>query len=302
MGFEKPRVFAGRLVGLLVVFLCLAVAAEAKQTWTVDSGDLDLKDLTALVATATGRTILYGAEFHGAVHFEAAKRNLTADDLWRLYLSALAKTGWGVVLHGQVARVVSRQELASQDGPVVLGPSVTKPVDESLVTAVFELNNTDPMQIASQITPLVGKEGQVVPLPAQGRLLVVATAANIERVRLTLKKLDAPGQRDETQVVRLKRANATAVAEMLARIFATSFYEGGRFQPRQTAGGLTAIPEPRSNAVVLEGDRRDVATAGKLAERVDAAEDPVVLIRNIENADASNLTGILRDLLRAKTP
>jgi type II secretory pathway component GspD/PulD (secretin) len=302
MIFERCGVRIGRLLGLAALVLCLAAVAEARQTWTLPSGDVDLKEFTDLTAKATGRTILYGADFKGSVHIDAGKKKVSADDLWKAYLSALAKNGWGVVIHGQVARVAPRQELMTQEGPVVIGPSDGKRNDDGMLTAVFELNSADPVEISTEITPLVGRDGQVIPLSTQNRVIVVASAANVEKVRVLLKKLDAPTSREQIEVVRLQRANPTALAEMLNQLFSTNYFDGARLQTRASAGGLVAIPEPRTDSLVLRGDRRDVLAAVKLAERIDASGDPVILIRQIQNADAHSLADVLTGIIRGKNP
>jgi type II secretory pathway component GspD/PulD (secretin) len=117
-----------------------------------------------------------------------------------------------------------------------------------------------------------------------------------------LAKLDQAERRGALEVIRLKRADAAAVAEILVRLYSSYYNEGGRFTKRDSAGGLVVVPEPRSGSLVFRGDRRDVDTAIKLAQRLDQAEDPAILIRDLDNADAAALAARLQELLKGRKP
>lgn len=282
----------------VAVLLVLALTGAAwAQEAPLSSGDYDLRDLTTRVSRATGRTILYGPDFTGSVHIDVADPDLSPDALWQLYLSALAEAGWGVVVHGRVVRVAPRDQLATEAGPV-LAPGETAPANEGMVTATFELNNADPTDIAMRVSPLVGKEGQVIPVVTQGRLIVVASAANVEKIRKLLEKLDVPEQRRQIEVVRPKHADLADLAELISQLFGKYTIEGNQPRYRTAAGGLIVVPEPGRGALVLRGEQRDIDAAVRLIRAIDEAADPLIVIRTLRYADHAKLTATLSDLLK----
>lgn len=279
------------------LLLCLAGNAWAAKQYVIQSSEINLRDFARVVANATGRTILYGPEFNGQAFLEVPKKQVTADELWAMFLSALAQNNWGVVVHGKVVRIVPRQDLSTQDSPVIMADEPKPGMEaEELITATFALNHVDPTEAAMKLAPDVGPEGKIVPLPAQGRLIVVATAANVEKIKTLLETLDRAEKRDTLEVIRVKHADATRLAEILNRVFSTLTYEGGRYQMRDTAGGLVVLPESGTGSVVLRGDERDVKAAVRLAGKLDGATDSIVLIRQLENADVTEMTKLLNQL------
>jgi general secretion pathway protein D len=292
---KRNRRIAAWVGIMLLAGLGTAIAAS---TWTVPSGETDLRELTRLVSQATGRTILYGADFQGSVVIEGPRKPVSATELWRLYLSALAKAGWGVVVHGQVVRLVPRSQMAGQDMPVVIGPTAPGEDADGMVTATFELNHLDPSLAAMQLTPLLGPDEKLVPLPAQGRLVVVASAANVEKIRQLLGKLDTPDKREALEVIRLKRANSETIADLLRRLFAEVYYADGRFKRREAAGGLVVIAETGTSSVIVRGEKRDVNAAVKVVRRIDEATDPLILIEQLGNARGDNVAAVLQTLIK----
>ncbi|MDP8222726.1 MAG: secretin N-terminal domain-containing protein [Candidatus Lernaella stagnicola] len=278
---------------LLAVLAVVAVAADGVE---IASGTYDLKELTSLVAQTTGRTILYGPDFSGSVRLEIAKPELKPDELWELYLSALAQAGWGVVVHDRVVRIVPQKDLAGESGPVIMAGE-EKRDDDGMVTALFELNNANPAEIAMKLAPLVGKDGRVIPLPAQGRLVVVASAANVEKVREVLGKLDVPDKRDNIQIVRVKHADLNDTADVVGVLFGRYKVEDGKIRSRQAAGGVIVAVEPRSASLVLRGEKDEVELAARLIHEIDAAGDPIIMIRTLRHASPGEATAVLEKLL-----
>lgn len=295
----KRRLLSGLVLATLLAGAALAGAAHAAERWPLEAGEIDLKEFARLVSKATGRTILYGADFSGTVTLELKRTEFTGDELWQLFLSALAQEGWGVVVHGSVVRIAPRRELISQDSPVVVidGEEPVTSSDE-LVTATFELNHVNPGEIVLQLSAFVGPEGQVIPLPSQGRLVVVATAANVEKIRLILAKIDVPEKRQEIQVVRLDHADPEDVAQIVDTLLSAYALESGRFTHRQTVGGVIVAPEPRNSVLVIRGEKRDVEAAAQLARVIDQDGDPAVLVRTLQHSDASAMAATLGPLLK----
>lgn len=282
---------------IAILLLCLTGVAWAAKLYQIQSSEINLRDFARLVSEATGKTILYGPDFNGQAFLEVREKPVTGDVLWSMFLSAIAQNNWGVVVHGQVVRIVPRPDLATQESPVIMAGEAAPGVEgENLVTATFALNNMDPTEVAIQLASDVGPEGKIVPLPSQGRIVIVATAANVEKIKKLLEKLDRADRRETLEVIRVKHIDAQRLAELLQRIFSNFYYESGRYQSRDTTGGLVVLPEGGTQSLVLRGDERDVKAASRLAGKIDGATDPLVLIRQLDNADVVEMTSILNQL------
>ncbi|HPM76763.1 MAG TPA: secretin N-terminal domain-containing protein [bacterium] len=287
-----------RVAALCLTILLLAtVAAEAEDKWEIEAGTVELRDFTKKVAQATGRVLIFGADFGGEIELQPAGP-FNKDQLWNYLLATLDSQGWGVVLQGDVARVVKLAEMATQGVPEVVMSEPPAPVPAATITTTFELKHAEAEMIAAQLQRLAGPAGRVVGLPGQNQVVVVDTAANVERMRLVVERLDRAGETEKLDVVRLRKADPEIMAEILRRVFADYRIDGSLVRQRNGAGGLIVVTEPHSRTVVLRGNERDVNGAKALATRLDNMDDPVIALRRLRQARPEELGDLLRDLLR----
>lgn len=288
------RLFA---VALLVVVLTAAVQVAAEEDWTLEPGDIELRALAKKVSEITDRVVIYGSDFSGTVELAPARRKMSKKQVWEYFLSVLASQGYGVVVRGDIAQIVPLSEMATQDQPVLVAGEQTPEPSDQMVTVTFDLEHAEASAVAMQLSALVGGHGKVIPIPSQNRVVVVDTAANIERLRKLVERLDADGATESIQVVRLKKADAEQMSQLLAKVFTEYRIDGNLVRRRRSAGGLIVVPEPTGQSIVLRGDKRDVDAAVALARKIDAMPDPVVAIQRLQNADPEQSAKLLRDLV-----
>lgn len=284
-------------VCLLILLLAATAAWAAAEQWEIESGMVELRAFTKKVAQATGRVVIFGSDFGGEVELQPAGP-FDKDQLWNYLLVTLADQGWGVVLQGNIARVVKLTEMATQGVPDVVLTMPATPVPAATITVTFELKHAQADAIARQLERLAGPGGRVVGLPGQNKVVVVDSAANVERMRRVVDRLDRDGEREKVDVVRLRRANPEVMAEILRRVFTDYRIDGSMVRQRNSAGGLIVVTEPHSKAIVLRGNERDVAGAKALAAKLDALDDPTLSLRRLRNARSEELADLLRDILR----
>ena len=283
----------------LIIFLAAAGRAWAADEFSIESGSIDLQELARVVSQSTGRTILYGPDFKGEAELISPGKALTKDQLWEFFLSALAKNGWAVVLHGKVARVVPRPQMAGQDQPVVMsGDQGAVPDSDSQVTVTMELSHSEAGAVAMQVAPLVSPDGRVIPLVSKNQLLISDSAANVEKIRKVVEAIDAKKSTEEIEVIRLRRAKASDLASLLTKIFSDYTIEAKQVRTREKPGRLVVVPEVESSSLVLRGDAADVKAAQKLAAKIDGMGEPGIYIQRLQHLNAAEMAGELKAILR----
>ncbi len=281
----------------LTILLLATVTAWAEDKWEIEAGTVELRDFTKKVAQATGRVMIFGADFGGEIELQPAGP-FNKEQLWNYLLATLDSQGWGVVLQGDVARVVKLDEMATQGVPEVVMTEPPTPVPAATITVTFELKHAEAGTIAMQLQRLAGPGGRVVGLPGQNKVVVVDTAANVERMRKVVERLDRAGEAEKIDVVRLRKADPEVMAEILRRVFTDYRIDGSMVRRRNSAGGLIVVTEPHSRTVVLRGNERDVNGAKALATRLDNMDDPVVMLRRLRNARSEELGDLLGEIVR----
>ena len=161
-------------------------------------------------------------------------------------------------------------------------------------------------------------------------LIVSASQQNLEVIRRLIGELDTQRfSQPETRVFSLKYGDATEIANELNQAFssaAQNVFSGGGFPGFGGFGGrgrrfsleqqqrsseqngqgvlglpeLTAVPDARTNSVIVTTTAQQMESVGKLIEQLDRdiadfAEDTRVFV--LEHANAANLETILNELL-----
>ena len=274
---------------LALMLLTASVCLAEEETYTLPSGDVDLVELTRIVSKITGFSFLYGPSFSGKVNLFASNK-VTAQEAFELYLSVLADQGWVTVEKGRVIKIVRKEE-----GP---NPNLTflnkgEPLasEDKRITVIIELTDIDSASAAATLQQLTSDQGKIIAAPAGNKLVVVDTAANVQRIREAVALMDISGPATVIEVVSLKRAGAGQVSEILNKLFArASDGDQDKFGKY-----FKAVPDVRSNSVVIRAPKSEAAIARKISTTLDDPEKAEIMVRQLKNADAEELSKLLQD-------
>lgn len=267
------------LVPLCVLLLQpTAVLAEAV---TLNLQEADIRAVIDTVSRITGRNFVVDPRVSGEVTVVSAEP-LEPEQVYEVFLSVLEVNGYAAVPQGAVIKIVPDVNARQSATPVVgqNGPSDSA----SLITSVIELRNVPAAQLVPVLRPLVPQNGHVAAYPEANALIISDTAANVERLRQIVRRIDRSGY-DDAEIVRLREASASQVAQTLQAL------TGGDGQ------GLVA--DTRTNSIVIAGPPSTRARLRQLIRELDAAgpsegNTQVVYLRY---ASAENLVPVLATLL-----
>mgnify|MGYP002630580469 CR=1 FL=1 len=159
-------------------------------------------------------------------------------------------------------------------------------------------------------------------------LIVLAPDDQLATIEELVKELD--GNVDDVTEVRvfpLKNADPTEMADQLNQLFGdtttrnnsqTGFqspFSFGRFTGGGTQGNsnnnralrsdqkVTAVPDPRTSALIISAPRQMMASIEKMVEQLDAspARKQNVYVYSLEHADANNMAEILRGMFEGQS-
>jgi general secretion pathway protein D len=87
-----------------------------------------------------------------------------------------------------------------------------------IVTELFALKNVDVENILPIVQPLVSPDGTVVAYGATNTLVIVDSAANVNRLHGILDALDVPEPQQQLKVLRLRNTSVTELAPVLQQV------------------------------------------------------------------------------------
>jgi len=232
---------------------------------------------------------------------------LSVDQAWNVFLTVLEMAGFSIIKVGDMYKIVPKDKKLTQPLPAYINvPYTTLPESDLVVRYVYFLNNLQAESVVDLVTSMLSDTNSIIPQNEVNALIITDKSYNIRSAIKVLQELDQAGDPETVVVIRLQRANAVDVKELLKTLIQEP--EGGALarllgkRSEQTTKyfppGTKIIAEERSNSLILIGARRPIEKIEKfITEHVDtqlkASESPLH-VYELQYADATQIAEILR--------
>jgi len=277
------------LLGGLVLALCcgLAGGAQAEKDGakvTLNLKDADISTLIATVSEVTGKNFVVDPRVKGKVTVVSSSP-MDANAVYATFLSVLEVNGFAAIPAGASIKIVPEANARTEGGGSVNGSGLA---GDEIVTKVFDIHNGSASQLVAILRPLVAQSGHLAAYTSSNSLIVSDRASNVRRLEILINQMDQNGDRD-IEIIHLDNAAADDVVKVLTTLAQ---------QARQADPGAvqtTVISDPRSNSVLIGGDRSErdklIALIKELDKPSNNKGDTQVVYLNY--ATAENLAPLL---------
>ncbi|HEY7206164.1 MAG TPA: type II secretion system secretin GspD [Methylomirabilota bacterium] len=248
---------------------------------------------------------------------------ISSDEVFGVLLTILDVNGLAAVRSGNLYRIIPREGVAQTPVKTVVGRDVAAslPPDE-IITQVVPLRYINSADAVNLLRPFVAAQGAITAHRETNLLILTDSVANIRRLLDMLQLVDVEVALNELQIIPLKHADASEVAQLLTQLFiARQSAQSGQagaapppplappgaqpggapLQPGAGSFGPTGpetpliVPERRSNSLVVHARKSDMETIRRLLEKIDVDiyGGQRVFIHFAENTKARDLATTL---------
>ncbi|HEU4437977.1 MAG TPA: type II secretion system secretin GspD [Methylomirabilota bacterium] len=247
---------------------------------------------------------------------------ISSDEVWGVLLTILDVNGLAAVRSGNLYRIIPREGVTQTPVKTVVGREAGPglPPDE-VVTQIVPLRYINSADAVNLLRPFVAGQGAITAHRETNLLIVTDSVANIHRLLDMLQLVDVEVALNELQIIQLKHADASEIAQLLTQLFIArqAAQQGGQAgapppplapPPGQPgvpgtpgAGAIgpvtpetpLIVPERRSNSLVVHARKSDMETIRRLLEKldVDIYGGQRVFIHFAENTKARDLATTL---------
>ncbi len=187
---------------------------------------------------------------------------LTVDGAWNIFLTVLEMAGFSIVKVGDVHKVIPKDKKLTEPLPSYINvPAHTLPESDETIRFVFFLQNLSVESVNDLLASMLSNKHSIVSQPDVNGFIITDKSLNIKSAVKLIQKLDDIGEAETFLVLKLKRANASDVKELLESLIRKP--EGGalaRLLGKGKDGGTEYFPpgtkivtEPRTNSLILLG-------------------------------------------------
>ena len=288
-------------------------------------GGIELTDLVKLMSVWRDKNYIFDDKVKGKV-FIIGPFEITLEEAYQAFLSALDVKGFTIVESGKVAKIVFTREARQYPVPF---KDEGLPSGEMIITQLIPSKYTAVGEIQRAIQPLLSKDGHMNVYTPTNTLIVTDTGSNIRRLIQIIEKIDVAGQQEKLEIVTLLYANCVELAEKLKQLFpsisnknsTTPPPKGGRApknpnQPQAETPSEAApaeeditslkisqiIPYERSNALIVIGTERGIESLKELVKSLDVEDSGMgprgkFHVYRLEHANADELSQTLQSLI-----
>jgi general secretion pathway protein D len=189
---------------------------------TMQYPNSDVMDVLRLYENLTGRKLVMDNNVQGKVNIFIAKP-IPREEAIRIIEMNLALNGFSLVpTEGEIVEVIGINKNPRAAAVPIISDPADLPSGAQVVSYLFRLNYADPQelqQVLSQYLAGIGGQAPILALPKSSSLLITQSADVLRKLVKMVEQIDVAPAEVTSKFIRLERADAEKVVEMLKEIF-----------------------------------------------------------------------------------
>lgn len=291
---------------------------------TIESFDfpnVEITDLIKAIGELTGKNFIIDPGVRGKITIIAPSK-ITVAEAYKAFLSALAINGFTVVPSGSFMKVKSARN--AQRDNIETFSGAYYPNSDQMITRIIHLKHISAAQVNRDLRILPSKDGEMNIYEPTNSIIISDYGTNIDRVMRIISQLDVPGFEEQLEVIPIKYAKAKDLADLVDKIVNKGSRSQGAAAPgtftagvprfsrsagassQQGASFFMAIPDDRTNSIIVVGNKSGIMRIKKLIGQLDfrirAEESGGVYVYHVRNGDAEKLAQTLQGVTKDSTP
>ncbi len=290
---------------------------------TIESFDfpnVEITDVIKAISELTGKNFIIDPGVRGKITIIAPSK-ITVAEAYKAFLSALAINGFTVVPSGSFLKVKSARN--AQRDNIETFSGAYYPNSDQMITRIIHLKHISAAQVNRDLRILPSKDGEMNIYEPTNSIIISDYGSNIDRVMKIISQLDVPGFEEQLEVIPIKYAKAKDLADLVDKIVnkgsksqgsAPGTFTAGvpRFSrsasatSQQGASFFMAIPDDRTNSIIVVGNKSGIVRIKKLISQLDfkirPEESGGVYVYYVKNGDAEKIAQTLQGVTKDATP
>lgn len=291
---------------------------------TIESFDfpnVEITDIIKAISELTGKNFIIDPGVRGKITIIAPTK-ITVSEAYKAFLSALAINGLTVVPSGSFLKVKSARN--AQRDNIETYSGAYYPNADQMITRIIHLKHISASQVNRDLRILPSKDGEMNIYEPTNSIIISDYGSNIDRVMKIISQLDVPGFEEQLEVIPIKYAKAKDLADLVDKIVNKGNKSQGASAPgtftagvprfsrsagatsQQGASFFMAIPDDRTNSIIVVGNKSGIVRIKKLIGQLDfkirAEDSGGVYVYNVKFGDAEKIAQTLQGVAKDATP
>ncbi len=192
---------------------------------TMQYPNSDVSDVLHLYENLTGKKLVLDNNVQGKVNIFLAKP-VPREEAIRIIEMNLALNGYSLVpAEGDIVEVIGINKNPRAAAVPIISDPADLPTGATVVSYLFRLDYADPQelqQVLSQYLAGIGGQAPILALPKSSSLLITQSADVLRKIVRMVEQIDVAPAEVTSKFIKLERADAQKVVDMLKDIFEKS--------------------------------------------------------------------------------
>lgn len=241
---------------------------------TLNFTNIDIGALIKVMSELTHRNFILDERVTGKVTLMTPTK-ISPEEAYQVFLSALEIKGFTAMEDGKVIRIIPAAT-ARQSGLKVLEDGDFE--GQGFVTKLIRMNFVNPTEIVRTITPLITKDGSIIPYPPTNSLIITDAVSNIRKIESLINAMDvaAPEGKGKINVYYLKNASAEDIAKLMQALVSRLPVPPAGAAAAAPAGpstilegAVTITSDKATNSLIIVGSPADYETMKDVIQKLD---------------------------------
>lgn len=261
--------------------------ANTKQIWNLKNADI--RAVINTIAALTGKNFIIDPRVSGKVTL-VSKRPMTVKELYQVFLSLLSVLNYTAVPAGTNTVKIVPSTLAAYSNNM-LANKYHPGVGAQVVIRVVPIKHVSAEQLVPVLRPLLPQWGSVTAYNPSNSLIMVGSAANINKLVAIVHRMDS-NRANSVAVVSLHYANAQKLVQVLTQLQVAARAQG-------KVSNVAIAADSENNSILVSGSLSAQVMMRQLIQRMDTknatGSDDTVVVR-LNYLDAKKMAPLLRKI------
>ena len=160
--------------------------------------DVEIPVVVKFISEVTGKNFVFDDKVKGTVTIIAPAK-LSVDDAFNLFTSVLELKGFTIIPAGKVYKIIPVAEAKQSGTDLQNDEKIT--AGDTYITRLIPLKSISSSQAMNFLQPLISRQGHISSFGPGNMLLIVDSAANIEKILKILEIIDKAGAEEPELVL-----------------------------------------------------------------------------------------------------
>jgi type II secretion system protein D len=245
------------------------------KTETLQFPNSDVVDVLRFYETLTGKKLIMDNFVQGKVSIFLS-RPVPRDEAIKIIEMSLLMNGYSLVpAGGDIVKVIGSNRSPRNAGVPLVSDEADIPAGDQVITFLFKLRYADPVELVQVLGQYLSPPQaftSFLALPKSSSILITENSAVIRSLIHIVDQIDVPPAQVVSEFIKLQRADATKVVEMLKEVF-----DKGGATTTTTTTVQPGVRPVRPPNVPVQPAQTQLSVEGDLSAFTALSEDSIVV-------------------------